>query len=178
MQLNWDKTSVVRAIGAGLWLTLAVLAAFGIPDPLLAQSSDVAAVMEGNNRFAFDMYHRLRTSETVAENSGNLIFSPYSISTAVGMVHAGARRQTAQEIANVFHFGLPQERLHPAYGSLIRDLNGSHRTGYQLSVANRLWGQDGFPMHQPYLDTTREHDGGIRPARFCRRCRDLPANNQ
>jgi serpin B len=118
---------------------------------------DVGALVEGNNRFAFDMYHKLRASDAAAANHGNLIFSPYSISTAVGMVYAGARGQTAQEIADVFHFGLPQERLHPAYGSLIGELNGTHRTGYQLSVANRLWGQNGFPMQQPFLDTTRDH---------------------
>jgi serine protease inhibitor len=123
------------------------------------QHSDVAAVVRGNNQFAFDMYHRLRASDAVAENNGNLIFSPYSISTAVGMVYAGARGQTADEIADVFHFAPPQDQLHPAYGSLISNLNGAHRTGYQLSVANRLWGQDGFPMHQPFLDTTRDQYG-------------------
>lgn len=140
------------------WALLAWLA-MGSP-PLLAQpAGDVANVVQGNNRFAFDLYHRLRTSEVVAENEGNLIFSPYSISTAVGMVYAGARGQTAQDIANVFHFGLPQDRLHPAYGSLIRDLNGPHRSGYHLSVANRLRGQDGFPINQPFLDATRDHYG-------------------
>jgi serpin B len=142
---------------AALCVSLFCLA---ISTPLSAQSpGDVAAVVEGNNQFAFDMYHKLRTSDAVSENDGNLIFSPYSISTAVGMVYAGARGQTAAEIADVFHFGLPQDRLHPAYGSLVRDLNGPHRSGYQLSVANRLWGQAGFPMHQPFLNTTRDHYG-------------------
>ena len=159
MQLNWDRIKSRSRGRFGLWLTLVVVFGLGTHSAGRGAAGDVAAVVAGNNRFAFDMYHRLRTSETVAENNGNLIFSPYSISTAVGMVHAGARGQTAQEIADVFHFGLPQERLHPAYGSLIRDLNGSHRTGYQLSVANRLWGQQGFPMHQPFLDTTRDHYG-------------------
>ncbi len=159
MKTNWAGKAYLRQMRLGFLAIVAVFVAVGIHSPVQGQQDDVATVVAGNNRFAFDMYNRLRTSETVAENNGNLIFSPYSISTAVGMVHAGARGQTAQEIADVFHFGLPQERLHPAYGSLIRDLNGSHRTGYQLSVANRLWGQNGFPMHQPFLDTTRDHYG-------------------
>jgi serpin B len=124
------------------------------------QAGDLTALVQGNNRFAYDMYHKLRTSDTVAGDRGNLIFSPYSISTAVGMVYAGARGRTAQQIADVFHFGLPADRLHSAYGSLIRDLNGAHRTGYELSVANRLWGQEGFPIRQSFLDTTRDHYGG------------------
>jgi serpin B len=139
---------------------VAVLVSIGFQAKVQAQQSgDLAALVQGNNQFAFDMYHKLRAGDTVASDRGNLIFSPYSISTAVGMVYAGARGQTAQQIADVFHFGLPADRLHSAYGSLIRDLNGAHRTGYDLSVANRLWGQDGFPVRQPFLDTIRNHYG-------------------
>ncbi len=159
MKTNWGRKADLPWMRLGFLAIVGVFVAVGIQSPVKGQQGDVPAVVAGNNRFAFDIYHRLRSSEAVAENNGNLIFSPYSISTAVGMVHAGARGQTAQEIAHVFHFGLPQERLHSAYGSLIRDLNGPHRTGYQLSVANRLWGQNGFPMHQPFLDTTRDHYG-------------------
>jgi serine protease inhibitor len=159
MTANWAKLKDLRRVRTRFCAMVAVLVTIGAHAPVQAQQGDVAVVVAGNNRFAFDMYHRLRVSETVAEDHGNLIFSPYSISTAVGMVYAGARGRTAQEIADVFHFGLPQDRLHPAYGSLIGDLNGAHRTGYQLSVANRLWGQNGFPMQQPFLDITREHYG-------------------
>jgi serpin B len=158
MNANWASLRVARISFARFCAISIAFVSLCVQRPALAQQSgDVAAAVAGNNRFAFDMYHRLRASETVAENDGNLIFSPYSISTAVGMVYAGARGQTAQEIADVFHFSLPQERLHSAYGALIGDLNGPHRTGYQLSVANRLWGQNGFPMHQPFLDVTRDH---------------------
>jgi serpin B len=148
---------VWRAVQMGI-AAIAIFVGVNANEVIHAQvPGDVAALVQGNNQFAFDMYHKLRASDAVAGEHGNLIFSPYSISTAVGMVHAGARGQTARAIADVFHFGLPADRLHPAYGTLIRDLNGAHRTGYELSVANRLWGQDGFSIRESFLDTTRDH---------------------
>ena len=48
--------------------------------------TDLASVVEGNERFALDLYARLRTAQ-----SGNLFFSPSSISTALAMTYAGAR---------------------------------------------------------------------------------------
>ena len=51
--------------------------------------TDVASVVGGNNRFALDLYARLRT-----EQSDNLFFSPGSISTALAMTYAGARGDT------------------------------------------------------------------------------------
>ena len=43
-------------------------------------------IAEDNNRFAFDLYARLRTGQ-----GDNLFFSPASLSTALAMTYAGAR---------------------------------------------------------------------------------------
>jgi serpin B len=120
-----------------------------------AVSSDVRAVAEDNNRFAFDLYARLRTGQ-----SDNLFCSPGSLSTALAMTYAGARGQTAEQMAQVLHFRLPHEKLHPAFGDLRRswDVKGKER-GIHLSVANRLWGQEGFHFQPGFLAATREHYG-------------------
>jgi RNA polymerase sigma factor (sigma-70 family) len=100
---------------------------------------DGPTLVKGNTTFACDLYARLR------EKDGNFFTSPYSISTALAMTYAGARGQTAEEMANAMHFTLPQERLHPAAGALVRDLSGGDKKrGYQLSVANSLWGQKNY----------------------------------
>src|SRR3954447_11092586 len=98
-----------------------------------------ADVVRGNNRFAFDLYGQL------GKGPGNLFVSPYSISTALAMTYAGARGETAEQMAKVLHFDGPDEPFHRAFGSLGQALNadGSKR-GYRLSVANRLWGQQGY----------------------------------
>ena len=120
-----------------------------------AVSADVRAVVEGNNRFALDLYGRLRSGRP-----GNLFFSPGSLSTALAMTYAGARGQTAEQMAQVLHFRLPPEKLHPAFSDLRRawDADGEE-AGYQLSVANRLWGQEGFDFRPEFLATTRESYG-------------------
>ena len=73
--------------------------------------------MEGNNAFAVELYGQLRNQ------NGNLFFSPESISTALAMTYAGARGDTASEMAKTLHFTLPPDRLHPAMGALLSDLN-------------------------------------------------------
>ena len=56
-----------------------------------AGDADVKTLVQGNNEFAFDLYAQL-----AKEQKGNIFFSPYSISTALGMTYAGAR-------ANISH---------------------------------------------------------------------------
>ena len=114
--------------------------------------SDRAAVVEGNNAFALELYGRLRTQ------GGNLFFSPESISTALAMTYAGARGDTALEMAKTLHFTLPPERLHPAMGALLSDLNAAHN-GYQLRVADALWAQRGYVFLDDFLKLTRSDYG-------------------
>ena len=115
--------------------------------------TDVATVVGGNNRFALDLYARLRT-----EQSGNLFFSPSSISTALAMTYAGARGDTESEMAKVLHFTLPQDKLHPGFASLNKTLDGNgEKRGYRLHGANRLWGQQGYGFLPEFLTITRTH---------------------
>jgi serpin B len=105
---------------------------------------DQAAVVEGNNAFAVQLYGQLRNQ------SGNLFFSPDSISTALAMTYAGARGETALEMADTLDFTLRPERLHPAMGALLSDLNAAQE-GYQLRVADALWAQQGYVFLPDFL---------------------------
>jgi serpin B len=124
-------------------------------DPVQAKA-DRPALVQGNTAFACDLYGRLRQQE------GNFFYSPYSISTALAMTWAGARGKTAEQMAQVLHFTLPQERLHPAAGALVRDLstaNQGKKPHYQLHLANALWGQKDFGFHDDFLKLTRDSYG-------------------
>ena len=107
--------------------------------PLVAQPIDPDAkqVAAGSNRFAMDVYARLAGNE-----KGNLFFSPYSIETALAMTYAGARGNTAEQMARVLHFDLPQDKLHQAFADLSGSLNRSSTTGdqkaFELVVANAV----------------------------------------
>src|SRR5262245_48144300 len=88
------------------------------PAPSAERDADVVALVRGNNQAAIDLYSRLR------EKEGNLFLSPYSISSAVAMVQAGARGETAREIAAALRFPQENERLMAGFGKLNRQING------------------------------------------------------
>jgi len=90
-------------------------------------------IVQGNSAFAVKMYHELGASE------GNLFFSPYSISSALGMTYTGARGVTAKEMKSVLHFSLDQRALPPAFKSLNRKLAAvASKDGQKLNIANAL----------------------------------------
>ncbi len=68
------------------------------------------------------------------------------------MTYAGARGETADQIADAFHWsGTPAETTHAGYGAWMTDLNAPRQVG-ELAAANRLFGQQGFTFRQSFLD--------------------------
>ena len=105
-----------------------------------------------NSAFAFNLYHQLEAK------SGNIFFSPLSISAAMAMLYAGANGPTAQQIANVMSFLLPNGDFSSAFGSLLADLTSPQAANADgqtptLDIANSMWGQTGFPFLNSYLQT-------------------------
>ena len=127
---------------------------------------DADALAAGNLAFAIDMHLQLRATQP-----GNFIFSQTSISTALAMLYAGAGTTTATEMAMALHFGLPADRLHPAFNALDLALTtppaGSDAEAFRLAIANSLWVQIGFSVLPSYLDTLAENYGaGLFVAAF------------
>ncbi len=118
-----------------------------MPEP----SEYVAA--EATNQFAMDLYQRLRHDE------GNLFFSPYSITSALAMTWAGARGETAAEMAETLRFGVPEEAMHEGFKALNALVNAPS-DAVALRVANALWGQMEYEFLQEYLDLVETHYGG------------------
>lgn len=109
---------------------------------------------DGNNTFVFDLYAQLSGEE------GNLFFSPYSISTALAMTYAGARGETERQMADVLHFALEQESLHPAFANLADHFQGIQKKGeVVLNIANALWIQEDFELLKPFLKITKKYYG-------------------
>jgi serpin B len=131
-----------------------------------ASNQEIEALVSGNNAFAFDLYQAIRGGEE------NLLFSPFSISQALAMVYAGARGKTADQMADTLHFTLPQERLHPAFNALDRELASRARVAvkdesgqsksdvaFELHVTNAVWGQKGLPYRAEYLAVLAQNYG-------------------
>ena len=120
-----------------------------------ANAEQLAEMVAGDRAFAFDLYHALLATE-----SGNLFISPYSISTAMSMVLAGARGQTAQEVEAVLGVG-DQDAWHIARNRLELELMALAEEPSQrppgtvpmtLEPTNAVFGQAGYPFKQQFLD--------------------------
>ncbi len=115
-------------------------------------ASDMQTQVDGNNAFALDVYHSLRSED------GNLILSPFSISLALAMTYAGARAETASQMADVLNFSA-QEQTHPAFNALDLALEepsimlDKDQEPMQLSIANSVWAEQTFTFLPDFLDT-------------------------
>src|SRR5687767_11716903 len=83
-----------------------------------------ATTRENSAAFAWNLYERLST-----ESTENLLFSPFSISSALAMTYVGARGSTAAEMARTLGYDpdpATVARLFGATASLMaKDLNDS-----------------------------------------------------
>jgi serpin B len=126
--------------------------------------SEQALLVEGNSAFAFELYQALKGKE------GNLFYSPYSISLALAMTYAGARGETAEQMAETLQFMLDQDSLHTAFNWLDAELasrgegaQGKDEEGFRLNIVNAIWGQKDYSFLPAFLDVLAENYGaGLR----------------
>jgi serpin B len=106
--------------------------------------------------FAFRLYHQITQAET-----GNVFISPYSISTALSMTYAGARGNTAAEMAEVMGIWPDAAAWHAARNRLELKLAAlprqphygeGERVPFTLEPVNTMFGQAGFPFEADFLD--------------------------
>jgi serine protease inhibitor len=151
------------------WLALLIAACSSDPDVITARQlpaaiqGDAATVVAANNQFACDVYAKAAAGATT-----NAVFSPFSISTALAMLDAGAAGQTDSQLRDALHFTLPPAQLEAAYGALLTSLDTGRDYGaYTLATADRVFGQQGFAFEQSYLDTTKDdYHAPLQPLDF------------
>ncbi len=102
---------------------------------------------------------------------GNVVFSPYSIQTALAMLDQGAAGSTAAQIDNVLG-GQNAAALAAANGALGTGLEDAvspppHRPSAdqaKLLIADALWVQSGFPLEAPFQSTLEQEFGAAPQA--------------
>ncbi len=141
--------------------------------------AELATLVDGNSAFAFNLYQALK------ETNGNIFYSPYSISAALAMTYAGARGETAQQMADTLHFALLEGHLHSSFNYLDKELcqRGKDKKymisqpgrgpttenveGFRLNIVNALWGQKDYKFLPDFLDILAENYGaGLRILNF------------
>ncbi|NXK96227.1 SPB10 protein, partial [Formicarius rufipectus] len=92
------------------------------------------------NSFTLDLYKKMNETS----KGQNIFFSPWSIATALGMVHLGAKGDTATQIAEDPEHE-QAENIHSGFKKLLSAINKSRST-YLLKSANRLYVEKTYPL--------------------------------
>ncbi len=131
--------------------------------PALAQAGadteSVAAIVKSNTRFGFELLRTLKPERA------NAFVSPFSVSTALAPLYAGARGDTARQFAKVLGFPRDHTALHDSYRSLL----GSVRAGVDgeksvLRIAAGMWVQTGKDL-LPEFERVASEDYELRVER-------------
>lgn len=117
-------------------------------------------IARANNAFAFDMYSMMKS------NDENVLFSPYSIFTAMAICYDGAEGSTKEQISNVFYYPLSKPILESSSKEMI-DLINSDNDEYELRSANALWVREDYTLNEQYVSNAENYyDGSITPLDF------------
>ncbi|MFN2304725.1 MAG: serpin family protein [Anaerolineales bacterium] len=121
----------------------------------------INALAEDNAAFALAFYNQVQAQHD------NLIFSPLSLSLALSMAMAGAEGDTQRAMMDTLQFSMPEEEVHPAFNALLLAIEASQGNadeseqegGFQLSIANSIWGQAGYDFKATFLDILAQNYG-------------------
>jgi serpin B len=159
---------------------LAGIAGFLIAQPLAAQSDaeldekvdptetmlpvkadqGALSIAAGTNDFGVLLFGQL------GKEPDNQLMSPASISTAFGMAYAGAKGDTAKQIAAVLHYPQGLDDFHGSFGQLL-DTMQIDRIGRKMSVNNAIWLQNEtvvLPEYQALV--ARSYAAGLKRTDF------------
>lgn len=132
------------------------------------EPAEIATRADNTNAFALDLY------QAFAEEGENVFYSPYSIAVALAMTYAGAEGETETQMADTLHLTLAEPTVHAAFNALDQaiiqrgeEADEASAEGFELNIANAIWGQQGYPFRAEYLDLLARHYGsGLRTSDF------------
>lgn len=108
------------------------------------------SIIHGNIHFSIDLFKKIQKPD------GNLIYSPYSISTAFGMLYAGAKEETADQIQQVLHFPSPNTKSFHQNFTLVNDrILAASKDSITLHSANKIWFKNGFIAKEGFAEITK-----------------------
>lgn len=107
--------------------------------------TDIFSTAQSDTLFALDL-----KSELVTENE-NIFLSPFSITSALGLLHLGAGSISDTEMQDALYMTDPLS-WHQGKGVLTQELHQPFRCDYQMSIANRIFAQSGYEIESEYLE--------------------------
>jgi serpin B len=113
-------------------------------------------VLNGN-QFAFDFCRELAAE---SEDEKNVFFSPYGLSTLMGMAYAGTGGETADQIREALLFEGAPEIFWAKQIALQNEILGSISADLgSVDIANGIWIQQDYPIERDYLSIIKRGYG-------------------
>ncbi|HAN18211.1 MAG: hypothetical protein A2X13_07495 [Bacteroidetes bacterium GWC2_33_15] len=107
-------------------------------------SQNIDMTVKGNSEFATKLY------EQVKQEPVNIIYSPFSISSALAMTYAGARGETLEQMSKALSFSKNQDELHQSFNLLNTQITKSGTEGIDIRIANSLWIEERFKVSDEF----------------------------
>lgn len=144
--------------------------------PANPMPTSAPAVAEGNVTFAFDLYKELARDPVYKQR--NILFSPYSLASALTMLAEGAQGRTAEQIGSVLNHnsmrragdGPKLQTVHEAFAWTNQILKSSSHANpaattqpaldaYELAISNSIAVQQRFPLVEQFSKTIAQYYG-------------------
>ncbi|KAL1469494.1 hypothetical protein MTO96_025004 [Rhipicephalus appendiculatus] len=114
---------------------------------MLRTSPDMSQdLSESLLQFSLDMYAQLQSQN---KDGQNIFFSPYSIALALTMTLAGARNNTAEQLATLLHVKDDRDKLASSVARWLEELS-KFAPDVEFHVANRMYGDQRFAVQKSY----------------------------
>ena len=114
------------------------------------------ALVQANNAFAVDLYGALANT---LSPSDNLVYSPFSVSTALDMAWSGAAGQTASQMAAVLHLRDDPGVVGTQVKQLLGSLASSAANQLTFTVGDSLWLNSKIAFSPDYLAQMQQDYG-------------------
>nr|XP_055067485.1 leukocyte elastase inhibitor-like isoform X1 [Misgurnus anguillicaudatus] len=123
-----------------------------------------------NTQFSLNVFKKISEINT----SGNVFYSPLSISSALAMVSLGAKGNTKDQILQVLCLNKSgpgpadqqEDLIHSSYNKLMSELN-KPGVPYMLSLANRLYGEKSYQFIDKFIsDSQKYYQAGLESVDF------------
>ncbi|KAF5908452.1 leukocyte elastase inhibitor-like isoform X2 [Clarias magur] len=110
------------------------------------------SVSVASNHFALQLFSKIKNDN----KTGNVFYSPLSISSSLAMVFLGAAGNTATQMSETLHHDKATDDIHDSFNKLMQQLNKSGAP-YSLSLANRLYGDRSYKFVGKFLSETKKY---------------------
>ncbi len=119
-------------------------------------SQELQNTVNNNNKFSFELYTEIKT------NPVNIIYSPFSISTALAMTYTGAKNNTLEEMSNTLYFDKDFNVHNNNFSTLQKNIISENKD-VKINIANSLWAQQDYHFLDNFIEINKKYyNAGIQ----------------